>query len=67
MTRVKKKNTEKQEKGEEDRGERELDLHCARATCVLNHWCVAFMSLRLHTAWIIRATARVLQISECHF
>lgn len=33
----------------------------------LNHWCMSFMSLQLHTAWKIRPAARLFGIRSVIF
>lgn len=58
-----------QEETEEKAGDRKRAVHynSGLGLHVLNHWCMSFMSLRLHTAWKIRPAARILRHSECHF
>lgn len=59
---------ESESRGEEEKGiESVLYYNSGLGLHVLNHWCMSFMSLRLHTAWKIRPAARALRHSECHF
>lgn len=55
------------EGGEREREKRVLYYDSGLGLHGLSHWCMSFMSLRLHTAWKIFPAVGALRHSECQF